>query len=717
MIRIALAGARHNLQVFAGLLISIALSVGVLYLTTTVFIEVPRAPASAATVQQVTSQMPADSVIVRMSTRPRFPGTDVAWTACDRPLPGKVTERVSSIAGAERVELTGPVLCSPANPDTQNTLVITAAAGDVDVVAARVRVALVDVDGIDVRPGSAIVDQAIHAASAQTADWILSAFSGFGVLLPVAAVFVVAGTASFSVAARRRDTALMRLSGASSAQAGLLVVLESLVIAAVGGVLGVALGVVVAGAYLDQVLAYFAPNPPHIGFSLIGSVAAFVGGLLIAAVGSVAAAWRATQVRPIAVLRDGSDARASWPWPRLAGLGIAVVFLVLTASPLTTDAGGGLISIGFMAMIAAVVVVVASAPWIAPSIGHLTGWMFRRSTSAGLLLASQGVDADRRRLSSLTASLGLAIGLAASLFTLIPTAAAISMNATAAASRFDTVLTPTGPATDLTGLPDGAITLRNRTLTSPASWALDNTVSVASTDLPRLPDFVDVQTAHKGLRPDEMLVSEFGASLLRADVGSVVVLGLPDGTTATLTVAGTYQDAAPLPQAVVDDSVTSGHVMNTVPNIWVQGSLADIPPGFTAQTTDAWLRATVGAVSNTTDMFVMIGIPVGLALLAAVNMLLMSAPGRRREFATLRRLGSGSALSLSLVIEGLMLTVLGAIAGIIAAALIALPLAVNEFSDGVQIQLVPVVGLLALAALLVSATNASLAARRTTERA
>lgn len=716
MIWVAIAGVRHNWQVFVGLLVSIALSVGVLYLAATVLFEVPRAPASAATVEQVTAQLPTDSVIVRMSTRPHFPGTDIAWTACDRPLPAGTVERVRAVAGVERADVTTPRLCSPANMDVHNTIVVTPANRSVDAVADDISRALLNIADIEVRPGSVLIDEAISAAAAQTADWVLSAISGFGLLLPVAAVFVVASTASFSVAARRRDTALLRLSGASSLQASLLVILESLVIASVAGVLGVALGIVISIAYLDRMLAYLAPDPPYVGVSLAGIGVSFLGGLLIAAVGSAMAAWRATRVRAITVLRDNDDSRPRQPWLRLATAAAAFGLFALTVQPMTSSAGSNLASVAFIAMIPAVLVVVATAPWIAAGTTRLVAAMFRRSTRASLLLASQGVDTDRRRSTSIAASLGLALGLTAALFTLVPTTASISLNAAADESRFSAVLTPIDADTDLSDLPDDALTLTTRTLASPASWALGNAVTVASTDLRRLPQFVDVKPVHENLRDDEMLVSEFGARLLGADIGSSVALGLPDGSIATLIVAGTYADTAPLPEVVVNDTVTSS-TTHSQPTIWLRGDLASIPRGFTVQSADEWLAATAGAVASTGDMLVMIGIPVGLALIAATNMLLMSAPSRRRELGTLRRLGAGRHLVNALAIEGVLLTALGAIAGGIVATLIALPLAANAFSDGIRAQPMPVIVLLAATAGLMAATNVSLVTRRTALRA
>lgn len=707
MIRLALAGVRHHWQVFAGLFVSIALSVAALHLVTAVVIEVPRAPAAASVVDEVTAAVPGDAVIVRVSPAARFPDSEVTWTACDRPLPASVERRVAALPAVAAVRRTEPVLCSPRDPDVRDTLIVTPRSGSPEALAATLRDRLADVPELQVAPASQVAAEAIQQRAARIADQLTAAVSGFGVLVPVAAVFIVASTASFSIMARRRDTALMRLSGASAPQAAALVVFESLTVAALAGIAGVAAGLAVSAGFLDQALRQFAADPPAVGGSAAAVLIAFAGGLGIAAIGSVTAAVRAARVRPIAVLKDDAAAHASAWLPRVAIVALAA--LALASLPVAEATGGNLFSLGFAAMILAMIAAVAAAPWIASGVTTVIAVTLRRTTNPALLLAGQGVDTDRRRATAMTASLGLTIGLTASLFAMVPMIATISWHAAADTIRFESVGTQ-----PIASTPSLAVT--RHVLHSPASWALDHSISTAGTELAALPRFVDVAAAG-ALTPASVLLSDFGLRLLRAEVGAPVILGLPDGSTATLTVAGTYPSSAPLPDAVVDAAALAGRVPATPATYWFLASPDALAgSGVAAEPAGAWLRSTVAATASTSEAMIMIGVPVGLALVAALNTLFMAAPGRRHELASLRRLGVGGHLFGVLVVEGVLFTVLGAVAGLLAATAVALRLDTSAFSAGVELDPGPVLWVGLAAVVLVTLANASLALRRDTAR-
>lgn len=200
------------------------------------------------------------------------------------------------------------------------------------------------------------------------------------------------------------------------------------------------------------------------------------------------------------------------------------------------------------------------------------------------------------------------------------------------------------------------------------------------------------------------------------------MLGLPDGTTTSLRVAGIYPDALPLPLAVVDTSVVADHALAGVGTVLVESASPQIlqavqrdlaPTPMAVQSAASWVAGVVG-FDATESVIIMIAVPVGLALLASVNLLLMSARGRKQELHILRRLGAGSYLPRILVGEALLLTLLGATLSLFVAVAVAVPLTLNPvapsqgFFATVVIQLVPIAIVMVVALILTLAANASL---------
>ena len=315
MIGLALARVRYSWQVFAGLLVVMMLAVAVLYLVAAIFWEVPSAPASPQTIHEISQQVPPHSVIIRVPPQQNFPGTSANWTACDRPLPPAVIETLRQDTNAT---VRAPLLCTPSAPTTLNTVIASAKDGSTaDQLATNIRTALAGITGLDIQTSDQLVAEQVETQRAETANQIISGVSGFGLLIPLAAIFVVGSTASFSVAARRRETAMLQLSGASAMQSATLVVIESLVISAIAGLAGCILGAILSSWFMDSILSIFVSDPPLVGLSVAGAVLAFVIGLLIAAIGSIAAAWRASRIRPIAAVRGSDTENRGIPWLRL----------------------------------------------------------------------------------------------------------------------------------------------------------------------------------------------------------------------------------------------------------------------------------------------------------------------------------------------------------------------------------------------------------------
>jgi putative ABC transport system permease protein len=149
----------------------------------------------------------------------------------------------------------------------------------------------------------------------------------FGGLALFVGAFVIFNTLSTTVAQRTRELATLRTLGASRRQVLGSVVLESLVIGALGSAIGLLLGPVLAKG-LSALFAALGQDLPEIGVVIATRtiVVSLLVGILITLVAGLIPALRATSVPPIAAVREGglpSSPLAPYA-PYVAGVAIAL---------------------------------------------------------------------------------------------------------------------------------------------------------------------------------------------------------------------------------------------------------------------------------------------------------------------------------------------------------------------------------------------------------
>ena len=167
--------------------------------------------------------------------------------------------------------------------------------GDPLALAASIRQIIRGVDPelpvADLQTMQDVVD--LQTAPRRTQTAVLGLFAGMAMLL---AAIGVHGLLSFGVSQRRQEIGVRMALGATRARVLRLVLSESALLAAIGGVAGLALAYAAARGF-DTLLAGVQPNDP----------ATYVGAILIAALmtltGSLSPALRAIRVDPVAALR------------------------------------------------------------------------------------------------------------------------------------------------------------------------------------------------------------------------------------------------------------------------------------------------------------------------------------------------------------------------------------------------------------------------------
>ncbi len=509
-------------------------------------------------------------------------------------------------------------------------------------------------------------------------------------------MFVVAGTFSFAVAARRREFGLLRTAGATPRQVRRLVLGEALAVGVLASLAGGALGTVIARPFARWLAgAGLAPAGFSAHFIWWPVAAAFGAGLLIAMLGSWLAARRAGRVSPAEVLRDpAADGGAAMPLIRwlagLVALAGAVTLMVVLA---------GINSAGAAALILpiAMLLIICSA-LLAPVLIRPLLWLLSRpmaaSSGAVSLLASHNAAAALRRTAATAAPIALTVGFAGSMLAGFGT---VNGTQQAAMQRRITATALVTPAVGNGGLADQTVAaIRRAPGVRAAVPVTDSTVYVRSAGDP------DQWTGRYVNGPDLPAVLRLPVVAGRlADLTGTGTIAVPAGSwrlgqTASLWLG----DSAPVKLRVVAVLADQIDMDQTVLLPWAlraahtQAPLATtvylrMSPGAPLGPLRAAAAAGGGDLIRTSDYvsaanaqqnrindlmdIAILGLALAYTGLAIANTLVMSIGTRVREFATLR---------LSAATRGQVLRAIGLEACLVAGTGITLAAAVTALVVG-----------------------------------
>ena len=130
----------------------------------------------------------------------------------------------------------------------------------------------------------------------------------FGIVALVVGAFTIVNTLSITVAQRSRELALMSAIGATRRQVLRSVVLEAAAIGAIGSLIGLFAGLLLAKG-LAGVFAATGVELPAVGtvFATRTIVVSLAAGMIVTLAASLSPALRATRVSPVAVMREGAE--------------------------------------------------------------------------------------------------------------------------------------------------------------------------------------------------------------------------------------------------------------------------------------------------------------------------------------------------------------------------------------------------------------------------
>ncbi|MFJ9036689.1 FtsX-like permease family protein [Streptomyces sp. NPDC102406] len=496
------------------------------------------------------------------------------------------------------------------------------------------------------------------------------------------AIFIISSTFAFTVAQRRRDLAVLRLTGATAQQIRSLLMGQATLLGLIGVAGGVPLGVVVMRLQ-EWVLRELKFVPA--GFAgqwriwVVGvSVAT---GLGLALIGVYFAARRAGHIRPLEALRDTDTTVRSLGRLRTGAGSVSLLgsVILIALAPLAGPAGGQ--AMAMSVSICAVLAFTCFGPVVVPALVRL---LPTRSASTVALFAKAGLRDNGWRSASTAAPVVVLIGL------VLGQAAAFDSMAAAAVSeqRRDTLadlvvdargdvgarltavrgvaLTSTEidvPVSLTTGNGDMAFTELNRALVvRPREYAR---VHSGGTSLAALgdravaagPGAVGISAGDRvGVRVGETDLGRLPVShTVPQRMGGGAALLIPVG----LLSAETLEEAASRSFVSVRPGADTATVEAELARIGTVSTLSE----WAAR--DAQDRASANAGTLTAVM----GLGGLFAFLGVINTVVMAVSDRRTDFASARVTGFTRAQVLSAAgLEAGAVAVIGLLLGAVAAA-------------------------------------------------
>jgi putative ABC transport system permease protein len=240
---------------------------------------------------------------------------------------------------------------------------------------------------------------------------------GFGMLALLVGIFVIYNTFSILIAQRQREVALLRAIGASGKQIRRSVVIEALLLGAVGSGLGIGFGMLLAFGLKALFAAFGAGGLPG---TLSVQPRTVIVGALAGMIATLASAYlparRASKISPMAAMQGAAlDGSGSSKIRTLLGIGLLPFGFGLLGVGLKAK-NNGIVFAGLAFLVVIIAIAVLGPVLVRPIIKVLGAPLPKLRGMAGLLARENAVRNPRRTASS---ALALTIGVAVIAFFLV----------------------------------------------------------------------------------------------------------------------------------------------------------------------------------------------------------------------------------------------------------------------------------------------------------
>src|SRR5260221_7516345 len=185
--------------------------------------------------------------------------------------------------------------------------------------------------------------------------------------------FLVFSAQALETARRRCEPALLRVVGLQRRGVGRLVCLVAAALGAVGALLGLVLGYVLAIVAVrawggDLGAGAFRGSAPQLAFSPLGAVAYFAAGIAVAVIGALLPARDAARTPPAHALKAGDEHAM---FTRVSSAVPGVILLTIGAVLAQLPAVQGLPLFGYAAIACLLIGTVALMPWLSRTVFDL----------------------------------------------------------------------------------------------------------------------------------------------------------------------------------------------------------------------------------------------------------------------------------------------------------------------------------------------------------
>lgn len=514
-------------------------------------------------------------------------------------------------------------------------------------------------------------------------------------------VFVVGSTVNFAVDQRRGDLALLRLGGVTGRQIRRLLLVEALLTAIPGAVLG---GVVGIGLTVVQgrILAGLGTFPEGLDTPLRPAVMVLdlVAAVTVCLAGAWGAARRATKISPLDALRRSPDDRRVMTVRRWTVAMLAATVTVAQVA-MSVVAGGVLIPLllGLGIVISASVAMSQLAPLLVPAVARLLLLLpgFRGSVLAGLAVANLR-DAVRRT-ASCAAPMIVLVSLVMGLQGILDTQTRAAETEASSLLEADLVGTVSGGeerrdvVDEVRGI-DGVSLVAPETVVPLSVRLTDGGVTTTGPGTVVAVDPEAFRETHLQ-RPDSGDIADFGPNsvVLGPGLEGIAVRGHPDRI--SVEIAGepvVLHEAARMAETLAGQdgfyidrsllSLTEPELLDRETSLFIQvdpgadtravrAALEDA--GVTEVQAPAEMASEEGSTADNENRAVMLAI-VGLgsiyALISVLSTLAIAISQRRGELAALRLSGFTRAqVQVVTVMEAVAATAIGLFLGAVAAVL------------------------------------------------
>ena len=548
---------------------------------------------------------------------------------------------------------------------------------------------------------------------------VLLIFGGVAVFV---GAFIIFNTFSMLIGQRIRELALLRAVGASRGQVVRSVLVESVIVGAVGSTIGLGFGTLIAYGLPKLVKAAGGGAIPYgsLVFAPRTFIATYAIGIGITALAALVPAWRASRIPPVAALRDAvftsaSQRRATIIGGIILGLGILCLVPGLKGVLPLLGLGAILVFIG-----AAVLSSVVARPVV-----HVITAPFQRKVSSRLGRRNAMRNPRRTATTAGALMIGLALISAVSLLgaSVKTSLRGIIRNAFAAdfdvaSKSFDAGLTP-GVAQKLAQQPElgqvdrlgfsAALIAGHKIgqVTGLPSRAIDKTVAIKR--------FSGTMT----LAPGQLLMDRSTADKYSLHAGQDVTVQYERGAPHTLHIQGVYADNQLAGPVLVDQTERVDFVVQLDGVVLVKGangvSLTQVRAAIEAVTKSyptAQVQSRAEFIGDTvkfingfiTFLTALLVFSVAIAVLGVINTLILSVIERTRELGLLRAVGLSRRQMRSMVrYESIVVAVFGAILGIVVGTGLGIAVVNALHKQGITTVTFPYVRLLILVAFAVLA--------------